>query len=67
MVYTCAIANVLVWALGFITGRNAELCAQKVAAILENAEIVAEYRARLANLSWLMKSLFEPIARKANS
>ena len=44
-----------------------ELCAQKIAAILENPEIVAEYRARLANLSWLMKSLSEPIARKANA
>jgi hypothetical protein len=44
--------------------RNTELCAQKIAAILENPEIVAEYRTRLANLSWLMKSLSEPIARK---
>ena len=46
--------------------RNPELCAQKIAAILGNPEIVAEYRARLANLSWLMKSLSEPIARRAN-
>ena len=46
---------------------NAELCAQKIAAILENPEILAEYRARLANLSWLMKSLSEPIARRANA
>ena len=47
--------------------RTAELCAQKIAAILENPEIVTEYRSRLANLSWLMKSLSEPIARKANA
>ena len=47
--------------------RTAELCAQKIAAILENPKIVAEYRTRLANLSWLMKSLSEPIARKANA
>ena len=47
--------------------RTVELCAQKVATILENPEIVAEYRTRLANLSWLMKSLSEPIARKANA
>ena len=47
--------------------RNAELNAQKVAAILESPEIVAEYRTRLTNLSWLMKSLSEPIARKANA
>ncbi len=43
-----------------------ELCAQKIAAIMENPELIAEYRARLTNLSWLMKSLSEPIARKAN-
>ena len=46
---------------------NAELCAQKIAAILESPELVAEYRSRLANLSWLMKSLSETIARKANA
>ena len=46
--------------------RNAELCAQKMAAILENTALIAEYRARLTNLSWLMKSLSEPIARRAN-
>ena len=46
--------------------RNAELCAQKIAAILESPEIVTEYRSRLTNLSWLMKSLSEPIARRAN-
>ena len=45
---------------------NAELCARKIAAILENPELIAEYRSRLANLSWLMKSLSESIARKAN-
>ena len=47
--------------------RDAELCAQKIASILESPEIVAEYRSRLANLSWLMKSQSEPIARKANT
>ena len=46
--------------------RNVELCVQKIAAILENSELVAQYRARLTNLSWLMKSLSEPIARRAN-
>jgi REP element-mobilizing transposase RayT len=45
---------------------NAELCAQKMAAILENPELIAEYRRRLTNLSWLMKSLSEPLARRAN-
>ena len=46
--------------------RTAELCAKKIAAILENLDLVAEYRSRLTNLSWLMKSLSEPIARRAN-
>jgi hypothetical protein len=45
--------------------QNPELCAQKMAAMLENPALIAEYRARLTNLSWLMKSLSEPIARKA--
>ena len=44
-----------------------ELCAQKVAAILENAEQIAVFRIRLADVSWLMKSLSEAIARRANS
>ncbi len=43
-----------------------ELCAQKAAAIVDNSKAVAEYRSRLTNLSWLMKSLSEPIARRAN-
>ncbi len=47
--------------------QNPELCAQKMAAIVENLELVAKYRARLSNLSWLMKSLSEPIARRANA
>ena len=47
--------------------RTAELCAQKIASILENPEVLIEYRSRLTNLSWFMKSLSEPIARKANA
>ena len=47
--------------------RNLELCAQKISSILENPKLIAEYRSRLTNLSWLMKSLWEPIARKANA
>jgi len=46
---------------------NTELCAQKSAAILENSGVIAEYRSRLTDLSWFMKSLSEPIARKANA
>jgi hypothetical protein len=44
-----------------------ELCTQKIAAIVHNTNAVAEYRTRLTNLSWLMKSLSEPIARRANA
>jgi hypothetical protein len=44
-----------------------ELCEKRIAAITDNAPLVAEYRSRLANLSWLMKSLSEYIARKANT
>ena len=44
-----------------------ELCTQKVAAIVENPEQIASYRSRLTDVSWLMKSLSEPIARKANA
>ena len=43
-----------------------ELCAQKVAAIVENPELIATYRIRLTDVSWLMKCLSEPIARRAN-
>ena len=43
------------------------LGAQKIAAIVENAEQVAVYRIRLADVSWLMKTLREPIARRANA
>jgi hypothetical protein len=46
---------------------SAELCEQKIDAIIENAELIEVYRSRLANLSWLMKSLSEHIARRANA
>jgi hypothetical protein len=42
--------------------RTAALCAKKPAAIVENPELITEYRSRLTNLSWRMKSLCEPIA-----
>jgi REP element-mobilizing transposase RayT len=47
--------------------QNKELCEQKIEAIVENTELVEVYRSRLANLSWLMKSLSEYIARRANA
>ena len=37
------------------------------AAIVDHPKLVAELRSRLTNLSWLVKSLSEPIARKANA
>jgi hypothetical protein len=46
---------------------TAELCTQKAAAIVENAAQVGQYRSRLADLSWLMKFISEPIARRANA
>lgn len=47
--------------------QTAELCEQKIAAIIDDAELVEVYRSRLANLSWLMKSLSEHVARRANA
>jgi REP element-mobilizing transposase RayT len=47
--------------------RTPELCEQKVQAILAAPELIQLYRERLTNLSWLMKSLSEPIARRANT
>ena len=44
-----------------------ELGEQKIAAIVENPEQIAIYRIRLADVSWLMKCLSEPIARRANA
>ncbi len=44
-----------------------ELCAQKIAAIVENPELICTYRIRLADVSWQMKCLSEPIARRANA
>ncbi len=46
--------------------KTSELCEQKVNAILETPELIPIYRERLTNLSWFMKSLSEPIARRAN-
>jgi hypothetical protein len=44
-----------------------ELCEEKIQAIIYNAELIEVYRSRLANLSWLMKSLSEYVARRANA
>jgi len=39
----------------------------KVAAIVVNEALIKLYRQRLTDLSWLMKSISEPIARRANA
>jgi len=39
----------------------------KVEAIIANEVLIKLYRQRLTNLSWLMKSISEPIARRANA
>ncbi len=52
--------------VGLFPASTPELCEQKVEAIVQNAEQLAVYRIRLADVSWLMKCLSEPIARRAN-
>jgi hypothetical protein len=47
--------------------RTPTLTDQKIANIAEAKELVALYRTRLADLSWLMKSINEPLARRANA
>jgi REP element-mobilizing transposase RayT len=44
-----------------------EGCQRKAAAMLGNAERLQEVRRRLADLSWFMRCLSEPIARLANA
>ena len=44
-----------------------ELCAQKASTIVENADLITSYRSRLVDVSWFMKCLSEPIARRANA
>jgi hypothetical protein len=39
----------------------------RLAAIAGNPDLIKVLRARLCNLSWLMKSISEPIARRANA
>ncbi len=43
-----------------------DACRQKERTILGNAERVQQCRARLGSLSWFMRALNEPIARRAN-
>ena len=54
------------WVKLYPTGK-AETHDLKVQAILANAELTQLYRTRLSDLNWLMKSISEPIARRANA
>lgn len=48
-------------------GRPAPIPPQLMRQMLADPDQVAQWRARLQDLSWLMKSLAEPIARQANA
>ncbi|HEX7377547.1 MAG TPA: hypothetical protein VF278_10570 [Pirellulales bacterium] len=47
-------------------GSPAEPNAQEMAALLADVDAIAEHRRRLSSISWWMRSLCEPIARRAN-
>ena len=54
------------WVKLYPTGK-AETDQLKIEAILVNEILIKLYRRRLTDLSWLMKSISEPIARRANA
>jgi len=45
---------------------NAHLRAMKKRAIMDNSELLQEYRKRLGDLSWFMRRLNEPLAKMSN-
>ncbi|MGH9655347.1 MAG: transposase [Bryobacteraceae bacterium] len=47
-------------------GSPAEPEPQEIAALLADTDALAEHRRRLSDISWWMRSLCEPIARRAN-
>jgi REP element-mobilizing transposase RayT len=47
-------------------GSPAEPQPQEIAGLLADSEALAEHRRRLSSISWWMRSLCEPIARRAN-
>ncbi len=57
----CAIFN-----RGMRTSADGRIAAATIAALATNGTWVAERRARLADLSWLMRALCEDVARRAN-
>jgi len=54
------------WVKLYPTGKS-DTDQLKIEAILANETLVKVYRSRLTDLSWLMKSISEPIARRANA
>jgi len=54
------------WVKLYPTGKP-ETDQHKIDAIVANELLIALYRRRLTDLSWLMKSISEPIARRANA
>jgi len=54
------------WVKLYPTGKS-DMDQIKVESITENEAAIKIYRQRLTNLSWLMKSISEPIARRANA
>ena len=54
------------WVALYPTG-DAQRDENKIHAIQNNEVLVATYRKHLGDLSWLMKSIAEPIARRANA
>jgi len=53
------------WVKLYPTGKS-DTDQLKIDAIVVNEAMIKNYRQRLTNLSWLMKSISEPIARRAN-
>jgi len=54
------------WVKLYPTGKS-DTDQLKIDAIVVNETMIENYRQRLTNLSWLMKSISEPIARRANA
>jgi len=54
------------WVKLYPTGKS-DTDQLKIETILQNDLLIKLYRQRLTNLSWLMKSISEPIARRANA
>ncbi|AVP97561.1 transposase [Ahniella affigens] len=54
------------WCVVFPSSEDEDATKRRIAHIAASPEMVAKYRSRLSNLSWYMRCLNEPIARRAN-